>query len=585
MSARGIGPGRAAAVVALPVFVLIAVVGVLPFATAARDSFFHDVWGARSFAGLENYRDLVEDRAFFLSFAISTLWAVLSALFSTTLGCILGIALYESKRTRKVLFLALLVPWGIPAFISVPIWRMLIHGSGGRSFLSALLGFEINLLTDPVAGFAAALAVGVWLGAPLAAFAVYAALSRLPRGVAETAAMDGAGPWTMARWIYFPQIRSSILIMGTLELVKSFKEFTVPFLMTAGGPPFRAGITERHIVGATTTLEIFLYDAFRDLDDYGIPAAYATAVACIVVIATACWLRLRRRADDGRASIGGKAPGAGADIAWRVTKLGASALAVLSAALVLYATAWLSLSDLSAVYIDGFLPRFLSFRPFIAVVRDEDIFRYFLNTLLVAGATALLVPLIVFPAAWLLARSGKDRKAGIFASIEALGMTGGIHSLIPLYAAFRALGLLGGYLPIVVVYLFHALPFALFTIAAHIERLPRSLEEAAALEGMAWPSYMARVLAPLAAPALTAATMTAFISAWNGFLVPLVFLSDDDLYPIGVKLHALVGSVASGNPKWNLFAAASVLNMAFVAMLLHRFKDPLGSRHSGEAEE
>ena len=120
-----------------------------------------------------------------------------------------------------------------PGFISVPIWRMLIHESGGRSIISVLFGFDLNLLTDPIAGFSAALAVNVWLAAPLAAFTFYAALSRLPRAALESAAMDGASGWTMTRWIHFPQVRSTVFIMGALELVKAFKEFNVPFLMTA----------------------------------------------------------------------------------------------------------------------------------------------------------------------------------------------------------------------------------------------------------------------------------------------------------------------------------------------------------------
>jgi len=585
MTPRGFSPGKATYALVLPLLCIAAVVGVLPFVAAAWDSVFHDIWGTRSFAGLENYRDLIRDRAFFLSFGISAVWAILSALLSTVAGFVLAIVLLESKNRHKVLFAALLVPWGVPAFISVPIWRMLIHGSGGRSIVSALFGFDLNLLTDPIAGFSAALAVNVWLAAPLSAFAFYAALSRLPRAALESAAMDGASGWTMTRWIHFPQVRSTVYIMGALELVKAFKEFNVPFLMTAGGPPFRAGITERHIVGATTTLEIFLYDAFRNLDDYGVPSAYATAVGGLIIVATLLWLSYRRRMRKLDPSTSAKPSGKIAQVLWTALKAGTWLAVITSAVAVLYTTIWLAFSDLSAVYIDGFAPRFLSLRPFLVVLREEGIFRYFLNTLVVAGATALLVPIVIFPAAWLLSRARPEQTARVFGFAEALGMTGGIHSLIPLYVVFRTLGLLGGFVPIVVVYLFHALPFALFTISAYLRNLPRCLAEAAELEGMTWQAWLVRILAPLSAPVLAAAMMAAFLSAWNGFLVPLVFLSDDSLYTIGIKLHSYVGSVASGNPQWNLFAAASILNMIIVGLLLYRFKDPLGSKTAGEIDE
>lgn len=585
MESRLFGPSRFLRAAAVPLVLLVLTAGVLPFAAALRESLFHDVWGARTWAGFENYHLLFRDRAFSLSLGITLGWALLSALLSLGIGFTLACALLEAGRGFKPLFAAILVPWGVPAFIAVPIWRMIVHGSGGRSILSALLGFEINLITDPVAGFLAALGVDVWLGVPLATFAVYAALRKVSRGVVEAARMDGALGWTLARWIYLPSARSTLLVVGALEFVKSFKEFSVPFLMTAGGPPFLGGITERHIVGATTTLEIFLYDAFRDQDDYGIPSAYAVAVGVLVIAVVALWffLRSRSRREEPRAPA--RPAGPVRDFLWAAIKKGSALLAGLSAAAVIYVVLWLAFSDLSAVYVDGLVPRFLSLRPFRTLLAEEKILRYFLNTFVAAGVTALLVPPLLLPAAWLLSRARPALSAHAFAAVQALGMTGGIHSLIPLYVVFRVLGLLGGYVPLVVIYLFHAVPFSLFTLKTFLERLPRSLEETAALEGMRPFAYLTRILAPLCVPALVLAMMTAFLAAWNGFLVPLVFLNDDSLYTIGVKLHSYVGSVASGNPRWNLFAAASVLNMLFVGALFYRFKDPLRSNDAGEAED
>lgn len=582
---RLFGPSRFLRAAAVPLVLLVLAAGILPFASALREALFHDVWGDRTWAGLDNFALLFRDRAFALSLGITLGWALLSAFLTLGIGFALVSALLEAGRGFQTLFLALLVPWGIPAFIAVPIWRMIVHGSGGRSVLSALLGFEINLLTDPAAGFLAALGVDVWLGVPLAAFAVYAALRKQSGGVLEAARLDGARGWTLARWIYLPAARPTLLVMGALEFVKSFKEFSVPFLMTAGGPPFRGGITERHIVGATTTLEIFLYDAFRDQADYGIPSAYAVAVGALVIAAVVLWSVLRRRSRREEPPVTPRPSGPAADVLWAAARWTAAAAAVASAAAVVYVTLWLSLSDLAAVYVDRLLPRFLSFRPYVTVLRDEGILRYFLNTLVAAGATALLVPPVILPAAWLLTRARPARSARVFAFLEALGMTGGIHSLIPLYVLFRILGLLDGYVPVVVVYLFHAVPFSLFTLKAYLDRLPKSLEETAALEGMRPAAYLARILAPLCAPALAAAMMAAFLAAWNGFLVPLVFLNDDRLYTIGVKLHSYVGSIASGNPRWNLFAAASVINLLIIGALFYRFKDPLRRNDAGEAED
>ena len=137
-----------------PLVFLVLVVGVLPFFTAVENSFFSDIWGEeRSWAGISNYIMLFEDKAFLLSLAITLAWAILSTLITLCSGFIVACALLSMKRGFKSLYLALLVPWGIPSFISVPLWRMIVHGSGGRSVFSALTGIEANLLTDPIAGF------------------------------------------------------------------------------------------------------------------------------------------------------------------------------------------------------------------------------------------------------------------------------------------------------------------------------------------------------------------------------------------------------------------------------------------------
>ena len=585
MKASILGGSRAAKLAILPLAFLVLAAGILPFFTAAVSSLYHDSYGQAAWAGLENFRALVEDRAFVLSLGITLGWALLSASLSVLIGFILASVLLDAGKSFKIVFAAILVPWGVPSFISVPIWRMIIHGSGGKSILSALLGRELNLLTDPAAGFVAALAVDVWLSIPLVVFALYASLRAVNRGMTEAASMDGADSWTIARWIRAPQARTTLIVMWALDFVRSFKEFQVPFLMTAGGPPFTGGITEKNIVGATTTLEIFLYDAFRNENDYGIPSAYAVAVGMLVILLVGLWFRLRKRPEGKertvRPNIGGKA----AAFAWKAACWTARIFAVASAVLVIYVVLWLSFSDLSAVYIDGLLPRFISLRPYATILREEGILRYFFNTFLVAATTALLVPIFTLPAALALSRTTARRSAKAFAFLQALGMTGGVHSLIPLFILFRLLGLLGGYVPLVTVYIFHALPFSLFTLKAFLDRLPPSYEEEAALEGMKPLAYMLKIIAPLSAPALAAAMMTAFISAWNGFLVPLVFLTDDRLYTIGVKLHSYVGSVASGNPKWNLFAAASVINLVFIALLLWRFKNPLRLNDAAYGED
>lgn len=599
----------------VPLLAVVLLVGALPYVAALRDSFVHDVYGDRSPAGLENYRFLFQDRALLLSAIVTMTWAFLEAALATALGWALALILFEAKRGAALVYAAILVPWGIPTYIGVPIWRMLIHGAGGDSILFHLTGLHINLLTDPFSSFCAALFVAAWMGAPGAAFVFFGALRKLPANAIEAARLDGAGRAALSRLIYRPLVKGSLVAVFAFEFVKAFKEFQVPFLMTAGGPPLLAGITDRTIVGATTTLEIYLYDLFQGQDDWGLAAAYATVAGAVLALLTGLAFLVSRAASSRarareeallEAGAAAEAASGGADVAGG-TKRGAGiagfrngriadavsglgrgivgAGAVVSGLLVLFALFHMAFSGLSTTYIDSFLPRFPSADNFRAVFAEDGVGRSFINTLGISLVTAVLVPLIVFPAAMRLRSAGPGLRAALFAGLQALGSAGGMHSLVPLYALARRLGLTDSYVPVVAVYLFHALPFALFTTTAWLDSLPKSLEEYAALEGASRSRVFFGILFPLSLPAVATSAMTAFITAWNGFLAPLLFLDDDAKYTIGIRLYAYVGSVASGNPQWNRFAAASIVNLLIVGIVLWRLKGPLGKAPLSEHED
>lgn len=686
----------------LPLFVLIALIGVSPFFGALYNSFFHDYFGDRSFAALENYFFIFSDRAFIYSLRITMLWALCNTFFSILLALVLAAFLYESKRFFRWIYFALLVPWAIPIYISVPLWRMIVHGNGGNSLLSRLIGVRINLLEDPVLAFISVLTVSIWMNLPLISFVFYAGLRKIPASVIDSARLEGAGSFVRFHRIYLPMIGGSIAIMSVFSFIASFKEFTLPFMMTAGGPPLVSGITERHIIGASTTVEILLYDIFMKARDFGIPAAYAVLTAALVVLIMVLWFFVKARevgqkrisayfagvevllggrlglipavlftvsllfggtasgrrrqqgfliggfAVDGliwlysltrfgflegfhiptlfiliglfvlkrrssesrlprryRAGGGERAvrisgrrqkrkavaasrlaclPSGLPDSLWRVFSIALALFMLLSALLIIYMVIWMSLSDLQAAYIDRPLPMYLSFHHFIDIFTEEGILRYFCNTFVVAALTGLLTPLVTFPAAHAVAGMGANRSVRLFTFIQMLGLLGGIHALIPLFALFRSFGLVNNYLPVILIYMMHAVPFSLFSIASYLEQIPKELEEVSRLEGAGPVRHLVTVLLPLSLPIVVTSMMLAFISAWNGFLVPLIFLQDDSLFTIGVKIHEFVGSIASGTPRWGLFAATSVINMAIITLLFSRFKRPLENPRLSEQQ-
>ena len=99
------------------------------------------------------------------------------------------------------------MPWGIPVYIAVPLWRALIHGNGGISVLTALFGINANLMLDPAAGFISCMIVNLWMTVPLTAFVLHGALRKIPASTIEAAVLEGADRGVIAAHILLPQIK------------------------------------------------------------------------------------------------------------------------------------------------------------------------------------------------------------------------------------------------------------------------------------------------------------------------------------------------------------------------------------------
>jgi multiple sugar transport system permease protein len=647
----------------IPILLLVLLIGMAPFLTALFDSFFHDYYGDRSFAGLENFRYILKDRAFPYSLNITVLWALINVLLSLTFGFLLALRLISTNKTTNTLYKTLLIPWGIPVYIAIPLWRALLHGNGGESVITKLTGIQINLMIDPLSGFLGAAAVSLWLSIPLSAFVFAGHMRKVSKQVLEAAKLDGAGEGEIALYIYIPEIRESILAMGVLNFIKAFKEFTLVFMMTAGGPPMISGITERHIIGATTTLGVFLYEIFLQTGDWGINAAYSIVMGFLIIFIMSLWILIKKESSvkpflflSALAQIPGAVP-----VLWvfsggyllsvirpgltvwlfsiqsiyiifRIWKMGFLAgfhpgilipllaviiifikkrqnkilrhdpvykwkglgfrkflspkvmtissglLAILYTTvtgIILYMLLWMSFSKTSVSYVDSFLPSMASLDNYRIIFQEENILKYFINTLIVAGLTALLLPVLIFPGAVWLNKLGRTKTLTLLGFLQILGIAGGMHSLIPLYRIFMNLGLINSYIPLILIYLYHSIPFSLFILTAYLETIPSVFKDLAKIEGMSSISYTFRILLPLSMAPLLSSVMVAFISGWNGFQAALLFLNDERMYTISLKLYSYVGNLGSGSPVWNLFAAAAVVNTLFIGLLFIRFKNPM----------
>jgi len=198
---------------------------------------------------------------------------------------------------------------------------------------------------------------------------------------------------------------------------------------------------------------------------------------------------------------------------------------------VIYPMLWVaysSLKDDALIFKDAFaLPllgdlRFENYTRAWSAARFSD---YLLNSVLVTGVSVTLIVLLGAMAAYALSRFYHPLARGVFWLFLAGLMIPVQLSIVPLFFELRALGLLNSKLGLILVYTANGLPFAIFILAGFFKSLPRSLYEAAVVDGCTEASAFWRVMLPLAKPGLVTVAIFQFIGIWKEYFFAFMFTS------------------------------------------------------------
>ncbi|MDI3384943.1 sugar ABC transporter permease [Streptomyces sp. B-S-A8] len=188
--------------------------------------------------GLDNYTAILTDGVFWDRLGWTVVWTVSCVALSFALGLALATMLNRKLAGRSFYRMALILPWAVPAFVSVFTWRLLFNEKNG--ILNQLLaggGIDaIPWLNDPTWAKLSVITVNVWLGVPFMLVAMLGGLQSIPGELYEAAEMDGAGPWQRFRHITLPGLRTVGSTVVLISGIWTFNMFPVIFLLTRGGP-------------------------------------------------------------------------------------------------------------------------------------------------------------------------------------------------------------------------------------------------------------------------------------------------------------------------------------------------------------
>jgi multiple sugar transport system permease protein len=141
--------------------------------------------------------------------------------------------------------------------------------------------------------------------------------------------------------------------------------------------------------------------------------------------------------------------------------------------------------------------------------------------------------------------------------------------MIPLFVLFKDLGWLNTYKPLIVPAFLGGGAFYIFLMRQFFLTLPRDLFDAARIDGASeWRIYW-QIALPLARPALVTVALLTFMFAWNDFLGPLIYLSDQSKNTLALGLALFTGQHQTD---WGVLMAASILMLIPVVLLFFFFQ-------------
>ena len=248
---------------------------------------------APEWVGLKNYQRMLSDPEFWKVMQTTLLFTGLVILTAISAGLLTALLFNRSFRLRPVARGILMMPWAMPEVPVVMIFIWILNPQFGviNIFARMIPGVDQNpqWLLDPVLAMLWMVLIASWKAFPFYSLVILAALQAIPEEIFEAARVDGANWLQLFRHITLPGIGTTLELLVVLACIFSFKQFTLIYLMTGGGPS-----------GATETIVIRIYNTAFRFYDYSYASALGVAgfVVSLVIAFFFVILQARRAQEN-----------------------------------------------------------------------------------------------------------------------------------------------------------------------------------------------------------------------------------------------------------------------------------------------
>ncbi len=196
------------------------------------------------------------------------------------------------------------------------------------------------------------------------------------------------------------------------------------------------------------------------------------------------------------------------------------------------------------------------------ILAEMNFGAFFLNSLIIALTSTLLAVVIGALAAYAIDRYRAGGRA-MPVVILATQMMPPIVLVIPFFLIFKDIGLADTHLGLILAHSTFAIPFSTWMMISYFNAIPRSLDEAAQVDGCRPFGAMIRVVLPVTLPGIIATGIYIFITSWNEFLYASV-LAGQDVRVLTVAIQTLIGEYEIA---WGLLTSGGVIGALPVTLL------------------
>jgi ABC-type sugar transport system permease subunit len=247
--------------------------------------------GFRAVVGINNFRDFISSPALrgplLQIVAWNFIFPTVTVLSTFALGLAIAIMFNDKEFPMKKLIRSLLIiPYTIPALISIIVWRGMLNAEFGivNRVLEDLIGWAPRWTTEAFWAKTAILLVNLWLGYPYMMLICSGALQSIPSDIYEAAEIDGATGWQSFRRITLPLILVAVGPLLIASFVFNFNNFNLIYLFIQGGPPIAGAATQ---AGSTDILLSYVYKLAFESSGRGVLYGLASAISIVVFLIVA----------------------------------------------------------------------------------------------------------------------------------------------------------------------------------------------------------------------------------------------------------------------------------------------------------